>query len=239
MEIVRRGRRGIAALMAQMLLNDRIRELPEQNGRPNQMLKEDGIFGEKSERAMRDYFSRGLRISHQPLIDSPTWFHLGLKVDIDHHVPLVGQKRGGLCWEAAAEMILGGRVSAGPGLASYDKRGALNPDLANLKAFGDSYHWLYAAPTVNAVVFASLLRHRPIWIAGQGAAGNGRMFGHAIVVSGMWGDGDPNGSTALLRIHDPWPGPSGRIYHTRFFSAAGIELPGRIWFRPQAMLISN
>jgi hypothetical protein len=58
--------------MAQILLNDCIRELPEQNGRSNQMLKEDGIFGEKSERALRDYFSRGLRISHQPLIYSPT-----------------------------------------------------------------------------------------------------------------------------------------------------------------------
>ena len=173
------------------------------------------------------------------MIDADTWRRLGLKVDIDHRVPLVGQKRGGLCWEAAAEMVLGGRVSAGPGLASYDKRGALNPDLANLISFGDSYHWLYAAPTTNAVAFAGLRRRRPIWVAGQGAAGNGQTFGHAIVVSRMWGDGDPGGSTVLLRVHDLWPGPGGRIYSTRFFSSAGIALPGGIWLRPQAMLIPN
>ncbi|MBI3684195.1 MAG: hypothetical protein HY235_27795 [Acidobacteria bacterium] len=239
METVRRGSRGTAALMAQMLLNDRIRELPEQNGRPHQPLKEDGIFGEKSEKALLDFFSRGLRFSRQPVIDADTWRRLGLKVDIDHRVPLVGQKRGGLCWEAAAEMILGGRVSAGPGLASLDRRGALQADMANLKSFGDSYRWRYTAPTIDAAAFADLIHSRPIWVAGQGAAVNGQSFGHAVVVSGMWGDGDPNGSTALLRIHDPWPGPGGRIYSTRFFSMAGIRLPGGVWFRPQAMLIPN
>ena len=128
-------------------------------------------------------------------------------------------------------------MTAGPGFADRDKRGALEPDLQNLKRFGDSYRWRFALPTLNAALFAGLLRKRPIWIAGQGAAGNGKVFGHAVVVSGMWGDGNPDGSTTLLRIHDPWPGPGGRVYSVAFFSSAGSRLPGGIWYRPLAMLI--
>lgn len=239
MENVKRGSRGTAALMAQMLLNDRIRELGDRNGRPVQPLVEDGIFGEKSEKALLDYFARGLRISHQAMIDADTWRRMGLKVEIDHKVRLIGQRHGGLCWQAAAEMVLGGQVIAGPGYAERDKRGALKAGLENLKLFGESYHWRFALPTLSAALFADLVRRRPIWIAGQGAAGHGQVFGHAIVVSGMWGDGDPNGTTALLRIHDPWPGPVGRVYSAAFFSSAGTRLPGGVWFRPQAMLIPN
>ncbi len=239
MEVVRRGVRGDAALMAQMLLNDRLRELPERNGRPLVMLQEDGIFGEKSDGALRDWLARGLRVSKAPVIDGSVWGALGLRVEIDHRVPLVGQRHGGLCWQAAAEMLLGGQVTAGPGRASYDQRNALHATLKNLMAFGDSYGWRYIPPTTDAAAFASMLRQRPIWVAGNGIAGNGHAFGHAVVVSGMWGDGNSDGSSALLRIHDPWPGPGGRIFRTRFFSPAGIRLPGGAWFRPQAMLLPS
>jgi hypothetical protein len=73
---------------------------------------------------------------------------------------------------------------------------------------------------------------RPVWIAGQGAAANGKRYGHAVVVSGMWGDGDAHGSTTLLRIHDPWPGPRGRVYDTYFFgrkasACRAVSVPAR------------
>lgn len=239
MEVVKRGSRGTAALMAQMLLNCRLRELGDRNGRPVEVLAEDGVFGEKSERALRDFIERGMRISRPPLIDAGVWRRLGLQLEIDHRVPLIGQKHGGLCWQAAAEMVLGGRVTAGPGFAMRDPRGALKPDMENLKLFADSYRWRPLQPTTNVRAFADLLRQRPIWLAGQGTALSGRQLGHAVVVSGMWSDGDPTGTTTLLRFHDPYPGPAGRIYSVAFFSPAGVRLPGGIWFRPQILLVPN
>jgi hypothetical protein len=229
----------MAAKLAQMLLNDRLMELPEQRGKPFQPLVIDGVFGPKSENALISFFTRAYSVSRQPVIDAGVWRLLGLKVDIDHRVPLVGQPQGGLCWSSAAAMVLGGAMSVSPGGATFDKRGALAPDLSNLKQFGASLGWRLVSPTLNAVAFADLLRRRPVWIAGQGASANGQAYGHAIVVSGMWGDGDANGSTALLRIHDPWPTPRGRIFDTLFFSSVGIRLPGGIWFRPQAVLVPN
>ena len=237
MEVVKRGSRGSCALMAQMLLNNRIRELGDRLGKPVPPLVEDGVFGEKSEKALIDFLDRGLRVSHRPVIDDVIWRRIGLTVEIDHKVRLIGQSHGGLCWQAAAEMVLGGQVTVGPGSADTDKRGALQPDLENLQRFAESYGWRFSLPTLNAVAFAALARQSPIWIAGQGVAGNGHAYGHAIVVSGMWSDGDPTGSTTLLRVHDPWPGPVGRIYHVAYFSVAGARLPGGIWFRPHAMLI--
>lgn len=239
MDVVKRGSRGTAALMAQMLLNCRLRELGDRNGRPVDALAEDGVFGEKSERALRDFIERGMRVSRPPVIDGGVWRSLGLKLEIDHRAPLIGQKGGGLCWQAAAEMVLGGNVTAGPGSALRDARGALKPDMENLRRFAESYRWRPLQPTTNVAVFASLLRRRPIWMAGQWTALNGRQWGHAVVVSGMWSDGDPTGTTTLLRFHDPYPGPVGRVYNVAFFSAAGVRLPGGIWFRPQILLMPN
>lgn len=239
MDVVKRGSRGTAALMAQMLLNCRLRELGERNGRPLEVLAEDGVFGPKSELALRDFIERGMRISRPPVIDGAVWRSLGLKLEIDHRVPLIGQKGGGLCWQAAAEMVMGGQVTAGPGHAARDKRGALKADMENLIRFAESYRWRPVQPTTNVAVFAGLLRRRPIWMAGQGTALSGRQLGHAVVVSGMWSDGDPTGTTTLLRFHDPYPGPVGRIYSVAFFSPAGVRLPGGIWFKPQVLLQPN
>lgn len=236
MEIVQRGSRGIAARMAQMLLNDRNRELPDDRGLVPADLAEDGAFGPKSERALVHFLQRGLRVSRAPVIDPFVWNALGLRVDIDHRLPLVAQPVGGQCWSAAAAMILGGPMSVHPGLAKFDRRGALDPSPANLRIFGESLGWRSVPTTTDAAVFASALRQRPMWVAGQGQAANGRRLGHAVVVSGMWGDGRPDGSTALLRFHDPWPPGHGRIYAVRFFSVAGTQLPGGIWFRPDVFL---
>jgi hypothetical protein len=239
MELVRRGSQGMAARMAQMLLNNRIAELPEQRGQPLQLLDTDGIFGDKSEAALKDFLARGAGISHAPIIDAQVWRQLGLKVELDHKVPLVGQAIGGQCWSAAAAMILGGPMSVTSGRAAFEKRGALKPDLSNMKDFADSLGWRAVMPTTNAVLFAEMMRRRPVWVAGQGQAGNGHIYGHAIVVSALWGDGDPSGTTTLMRINDPWPPGRGQIYDAYFFSNAGTRLPSGIWFRPNVILIPS
>jgi len=237
METVRQGSHGTAARMAQMLLNDRLMELPEEGGKPFVPLVTDGIFGPKSTKALTTFIARGAQVSHLPVIDDGLWRALGLVVAIDHRVVLVGQPHAGECWSAAAAMILGAPMSVHPGGASLTDKGRLVPDLQNLRRFGESLGWQSVPPTQNASAFAGYLQRGPVWIAGQGAAANGKRYGHAVVVSGMWGDGDAHGSTTLLRIHDPWPGPRGRVYDTYFFGPQGIRLPGGVWFRPDAVMV--
>lgn len=237
METVKRGSRGLAARMAQMLLNDRINELPDGGGNNWVPLSTDGIFGPKSEKALMLFLSQAYQMSRMPLIDGEVWRKLGLKTEIDHRVTLVGQPAGGLCWSSAAAMVLGGPMSVSPGAANLTQRNSLEPSLANLQVFAQSLDWRMVPPTQNVAAFATLIRRSPVWVAGQGTSANGRRYGHAVVVSGMWSDGDPAGSSTLLRIHDPWPTPRGRIFDTLFFGPVGICLPGGVWLRPDAMLV--
>ena len=238
MEVIRRGQHGTAAKLAQLLLNDRLSELIEVNGKPFVPLQTDGIFGPKSEKALIDFIARVMQVSRPPVIDDDVWRRLGLKIEIDHRVPLVGQPLGGLCWSAAAAMILGGPMSVSPGGATLGKRDSLEPSLENVAVFGESLGWrLLNQSTQNLATFVDLLRRKPLWMAGQGTAASGRRYGHAIVVSGLWSDGDSNGSSTLLRIHDPWPGPKGRIFDTWFFGPLGIRLPGNTWFKPETILV--
>lgn len=238
MELVKRGSHGTAARMAQLLLNDRLAELVEVGGRPFVPLQTDGIFGPKSERALVDFIARVMQMSRPPVVDADVWRRLGLQVEIDHRVPLVGQPIGGLCWSSAAAMILGGPMSVSPGQAQLNGRHALEPSLENVELFGQSLGWrLLTQSTYDLTLFTQLLRRTPLWMAGQGAGAHGRRYGHALVVSGLWSDGDRNGSSTLLRIHDPWPGPHGRIYDTWYFGPMGIRLPNNIWFRPETILV--
>ena len=51
---------------------------------------------------------------------------------------------------------------------------------------------------------ASLLRRGPLWVGGA------QPSLHAVVIAGMWGDGDA--MTTCLLIYDPWPPGRGAIY---------------------------
>ncbi len=114
-------------------------------------------------------------------------------------VQLVAQSSGDNCWAAAASMVVGwrDRMSIDP---------ALLPRPADIPALARAFD-LEAEPGQSYTVdgFADLLtRKGPLWVAALVPG-----F-HAIVVTGIQGDGDPD--TTLVYVSDPWerdPGSPG------------------------------
>lgn len=114
-------------------------------------------------------------------------------------VQLVAQTTGDNCWAAAASMVVGwrDRMSIDP---------ALLPRPADIPALARAFD-LEIEPAQSYTVdgFADLLtRKGPLWVAALVPG-----F-HAIVVTGIQGDGDPD--TTLVYVSDPWerdPGSPG------------------------------
>ncbi len=125
-------------------------------------------------------------------------------IDISHPVTLFPQPTNMTCWSAAASMLFGNQ-SVGPGDASLDPSGGLVATFENVQKFADAHGLQMHSPqswTVQGL--ADLLRnHGPLWVAGFVPSG------HAFVISGMHGDGTPDGTT--LTIYDPWPPGVGAI----------------------------
>lgn len=136
--------------------------------------------------------------------------------DVWNEVPLLPQLTGMSCWAAAAAMIV-----------SWRDRIAINPQemaagIGQWTAYRDGLHprdvtalanrWgLFIEPTLYWSV--SALRHMlvtkgPLWM-GEASPGL-----HSIVVTGMYGDGTPEGS--FVRINDPWPVGQGERYVISF-----------------------
>lgn len=62
-----------------------------------------------------------------------------------------------------------------------------------------------------------------LWRVDEYTAGHGSP-GHMIVVVGMRGDSNPDGTGTTLRIHDPWPPNRGKIYSKGYFKWS-VDLP--------------
>jgi hypothetical protein len=75
-------------------------------------------------------------------------------------------------------------------------------------------------PSVQALV--TFVLRTPVWITGGGSN-----WSHAVVLSGVYSDGDERGGGTMFRIHDPWPVGVGRIYGSfanpiTIFDASGV-----------------
>ncbi len=129
----------------------------------------------------------------------------GSSLNISYTVSLVPQTTRVSCWAASASMIVGWRdkISINPediarGIGSwrnYFHNGGLPAD--NVEMF---YHWglTYVHPqSYTAQGLADLLNHGPLWVATD--LNNGP---HVVVVSGISGDGTPDGT--ILTVQDPW-----------------------------------
>jgi N-acetylmuramoyl-L-alanine amidase len=144
--------------------------------------------------------------------------------DIWHEVPMVPQLTGMSCWAAAAAMIVGWRdcidvrpeeVALGAG-AWEEYRDGLEP--SNVDALARTFGLVVETPRVYSVegVRALLERYGPLWV-GAGPTGL-----HVITVSGMYGDGSPDGT--FVRVLDPWPLGRGERYTLSFSDmAANLE----------------
>ncbi len=126
--------------------------------------------------------------------------------DIRYQVQLIPQQTGVSCWAAGAAMVVGwrDRISLPPYHIAgdigywkqyYDKNGGLPPD--DTKMFA-AWGLVPESPqTYTLAGFKSLLeQYGPLWVA---AAVPGP---HIRVVTGISGDGSPDGTT--LYINDPW-----------------------------------
>jgi N-acetylmuramoyl-L-alanine amidase len=152
------------------------------------------------------------------------------KFDIWHEVPLVQQTSGMSCWAAAAAMLVGWRdcvdidsdeVAHGTGhWEAY--RDGLMPE--GVQALSDAWGLILEPPrnyTVDSLR-ELLERNGPLWV-GEASPGL-----HVVVITGMTGDGTPDGTH--VRIADPWPVGRGSRYTITFSelqrnleAAAGIS----------------
>lgn len=203
MQMLRLGHVGFTVELLQRLLNKAV----ARDGTGAALLDEDGRFGPKTDAAARAFQSRHRPLKVDGLVGRATWGALGLRHDVDHaRIRPFGQPNCMTCWTAAATMILGNQ-SVGPGSASLEPQGGLAGTIENVGKFAQGLGWRMLNHSPNATELIGLLRGTPLWLSGGGAS-----WAHAVVLSGVWSDGDVSGDGTMFRIHDPWPVNVGRVY---------------------------
>ncbi len=142
------------------------------------------------------------------------------RFDVWHEVPLVQQLTGMSCWAAAAAMLVGWRdcvdidpeeVAAGAGRWEAYRDGLVPEDV---DALARAWSLQIEPPRRYSVQALRELLERagPLWV-GEASPGL-----HVIVITGMHGDGTPDGT--LVRIADPWPVGEGERYSIPFSELA-------------------
>ncbi len=223
MRTVRRGMNGFEVGYMQYLLN----KARIQDGVGGNAIFDSGIFDQATENAVRAFQQRR-RIVVDGIVGPQTWHTLGLRTEREHGITLFGQPTGTSCWSAAATMILGNQ-SAGPGRARLAPTGEIYTSVENIREFARSYGWQALNHTPGILEMVHLVQRTPVWIT---ASGDG--WGHAVVLSGVYSDGDIRGNGTFFRIHDPWPPRRGKIYYSipnpiMLFSSDGLErLPANL-----------
>lgn len=203
MDVLRIGSRGFKVEYLQRLLNKAL----IRDHATGTRLTEDGSFGPLTQTAVRAFQGRHPGQAVDGIAGNQTWGALGLRTEREHgRVIQYGQPTGTSCWSAAATSILGNQ-SVGPGRALLASDGGMQPTIDNLQIFARGLSWqmLNHSPGVQELI--GLCQRKPLWIAGAGAH-----FAHAVVFSGVYSDGNDDGT--MFRIHDPWPRGQGRIYGT-------------------------
>lgn len=137
---------------------------------------------------------------------------VGAPVREVHTVTLIPQPTTWGCWAASCAMVK--KTEDPPGYydayaiaAPLGYTAQLETGLSDAEAAQVARHWgLVLAPDQNWTVegFAALLRERgPLWVSTNPAGSV-----HDVCVSGIEGDGTPEGTSVF--IHNPWPIGSGR-----------------------------
>lgn len=202
MTTLSRGARGPEVMFLQCLLN-------KHGADPR--LNEDGIFGSKTERAVRTFQSAKGVSPPNGQAGQATWSKFGIITTRLHPLTLFPQPTGMTCWSAAATMILG-NMSVGPGQAALGSSGGLLPSIGNVEIFLSGLGWRLinnmSAPSASFLTTA--LNRGPLWVVFQGIN-----MKHAVVFSGFWSDGSETG--VVFRVHDPWPPGVGTVYGTTYY----------------------
>lgn len=116
-----------------------------------------------------------------------------MSMSIDHPVTLVPQSGKMGCWSASISMLLGSRMTPGPGDADTGPDGGMKPDVGNMQTLARAYgltlhppHMSWAEWSLQELVFRG-----PIMVCGRVPNG------HCFVISGVSGGN--------LHVLDPWP----------------------------------
>jgi Putative peptidoglycan binding domain len=207
----------VATLVAQRLVNMNMQA-------DDVGLDEDGKFGPLTEAAVRRFQKRTGYLVADGIVGPKTFAALGLKTRALHNVHLRSQRRGGLCWSAAASMLLGG-IPPEPVEAKVNARGALVDTDANVEILGDELGWDYLPfATPDDKLVPALLR-APLWMGGDSVNTRGTAdYIHALILGGWFAYEWGGGFQEVMKIFDPWPPGSGRIYLMAFDNPM---LPGR------------
>ena len=138
-------------------------------------------------------------------------------------VQLVAQQDGITCWAAAAAMVVGwrDRMSIDPSEIARQAGPWVNVVANGLLAtdndeFARAWGLRLEPPQTYTVdgLRALLERAGPLWVDLH-PTGNAPNQGHVVCVTGLTGDGTPDGT--IVRFHDPWPPNAGRAHSTTTF----------------------
>ena len=153
---------------------------------------------------------------------APGWALATQSFDVNWtDVQLVPQPTSMSCWAAAAAMVVGWRdrvsvdpaaVASGSGFWSEYTSGLWPRDHDDM---GRAWGLVVEPPQSYSVdgLRALIERNGPLWIGllmPSGSHGFPDAYGHAVVVTGLYGDGTPGGTK--LRILDPLPEGTGSRY---------------------------
>lgn len=166
----------------------------------------DGRFDSETDRAVRAFQRRHPGLVVDGVVGPQTWSALGLRTQREHNVVRRGQPDDNTCWATAAGIIDASNLAT-PDSVALTESGRLRDEITNIEAFARALGWRMPdrSPTVPELV--SMLVRTPLWIGVTNEVG-----GHAVVLSGVYSDGDPSGHGTMVRVHDPWPPGRGSIY---------------------------
>ncbi|MFO0341088.1 MAG: papain-like cysteine protease family protein [Acidobacteriota bacterium] len=201
MRNVQEGSRGFEVAYLQRLLNLR----------SGAALREDGLFGPRTRRALEAWQSSTGR-PRTGSAGQAEFQQLGMQTCFEHPVVLVGQPTSTSCWSAAMTMMRGSNRSIGPGAASLGALGGLQSSRQNVETFArqNGLRVLSSMTSYGVPQLCGWLSRGPVLAIGAGHIGP-RAFSHACVLSGIISDHNPNGSGTVIRIHDPEPVGIGSI----------------------------
>lgn len=137
---------------------------------------------------------------------------------INHNVQLIPQRENMSCWEAAANMLIGGGpmcLSTGGAAANpWDGMGATD---SNIRMFAEHHGFVFHPPRISLTLggIQDIIERSAVWAAGAVP------FGHAYVIAGYNGD--------QIHIYDPWPVGTGKQYWTSYSEWANKYPLGIVW----------
>lgn len=216
--LLRLGSRGPEVVELQRALNTALR--------PVVPLATDGVFGTKTDQAVRQFQQREWLIV-DGLAGACTQNALHGReayTPILHQIPFIPQPTTTTCWAASTAMMTRSTVAAvkarTPSDMWNDQVGLLNSsETDDPMTSGNRYariHGLRCHPPMSWMLsrLRAALQRGPLmfdmlWRTDDYLAGLGSS-GHMLCVVGIRGDDDPSGRATTLRLHDPWPPNVGR-----------------------------